>query len=131
LYLLISADKKEAVEKAEAKIREIMSRGSERVGNTTLVSLSLFLSLSSLSYSLQSFQYPSSVLLCSNVLIIGLRQAQVTTKVFVGLDNVEPSFVLISRLLGKQGTNVKYIATESGAKITLKGRGTEHTSTYT
>jgi hypothetical protein len=58
-------------------------------------------------------------------------QTQVTTKVFVGLDNVEPSFALISRLLGKQGTNVKYIATESGAKITLKGRGTEHTSTST
>jgi predicted nucleic acid-binding Zn ribbon protein len=48
LYLLISADKKEAVEKAEAKIREIMSRGSERVRNNTLLSLSLSLPLISI-----------------------------------------------------------------------------------
>jgi hypothetical protein len=82
LYLLVSADKKEAVDKAEAKIREIMSRGIER--------------------------------------------PQITAKVFVGLDNAESAFGLIPRLLGKQGANVKYIATESNVKITLKGPGTEY-----
>ena len=45
------------------------------------------------------------------------------TKLMIGLDHAPPAFNVRSRVLGDGGTNLNYIRTETGAIVTLRGRG--------
>uniref|UniRef100_A0A182K6L5 KH homology domain-containing protein 4 n=1 Tax=Anopheles christyi TaxID=43041 RepID=A0A182K6L5_9DIPT len=44
-------------------------------------------------------------------------------KLMIGLDHAPPAFNVRSRVLGDGGTNLNYIRTETGAIVTLRGRG--------
>ncbi|XP_053673455.1 uncharacterized protein LOC128723715 isoform X2 [Anopheles nili] len=44
-------------------------------------------------------------------------------KLVIGLDHAPPAFNVRSRVLGDGGTNLNYIRTETGAVVTLRGRG--------
>uniref|UniRef100_A0AAG5DTR5 KHDC4/BBP-like KH-domain type I domain-containing protein n=1 Tax=Anopheles atroparvus TaxID=41427 RepID=A0AAG5DTR5_ANOAO len=47
-------------------------------------------------------------------------------KLMIGLDHAPPAFNVRSRVLGEGGTNLNYIRTETGALVTLQGRGSMH-----
>ena len=47
----------------------------------------------------------------------------VQDKVFVGLDQANDSFKLIEKLQGPSGAYLTHIATQTGAKVHLRGRG--------
>lgn len=44
-------------------------------------------------------------------------------KVMIGLDHAPPAFDLRGRIIGQGGTNLEYIRNETGAVVTLRGRG--------
>ncbi|XP_044728817.1 protein kinase 4-like [Chrysoperla carnea] len=44
-------------------------------------------------------------------------------KVYVGIENVSPGFDLRGKLIGVRGTNLNYIRNETGAIVTLRGKG--------
>lgn len=44
-------------------------------------------------------------------------------KVLVGLDHAPHSFDVRSKILGPGGNNLQYISNETGATVTLRGRG--------
>ncbi|XP_046399780.1 trithorax group protein osa-like isoform X2 [Ischnura elegans] len=44
-------------------------------------------------------------------------------KVFVGLDHAAPTFDLRNKVIGSGGTNLLYIRNETGAVVTLRGKG--------
>jgi len=48
-------------------------------------------------------------------------------KVFVGMENCESSFNLVSRILGPKGQFIKHIATTTNVKVFLKGSGSGYT----
>jgi len=54
-----------------------------------------------------------------------LPSATQVEKLFVGLDNLPQSFDLRGKIIGQAGSNLQYIRSETGAAVTLRGRGSQ------
>ncbi|XP_077285906.1 uncharacterized protein LOC143911058 isoform X2 [Arctopsyche grandis] len=110
LYLFIQGPTKQSVEAAINKIDEyirtdvggpICRSGFNRSNND----------------SLQSENKPPILTISSN-----MTQVE---KLFIGLDNLPTSFDLRGKIIGQAGSNLNYIRSETGAAVTLRGRGSQ------
>lgn len=57
--------------------------------------------------------------ICFDARICNVTQS----KVAVGMDTAPPQFNLVNRVEGSDGAHLQFIANQSGASVTLKGRG--------
>ncbi|XP_026471224.1 uncharacterized protein LOC113385118 isoform X2 [Ctenocephalides felis] len=101
LYLFIQGPTKQSLDLAIQRIHEIIRSEQNQTNQRYL--------------SRNKPQLPPLMSIQTNVTSID--------KVMVGLDHAPPAFDLRGRIIGQGGTNLEYIRTETGAVVTLRGRG--------
>lgn len=117
LYLHIQASTQDAVDSAVSKIHEIIGHHLESGGIAKNIA-----PLLSMTYPpVANDTIPTTLVNISNSFSSGPLFVQ--DKVFIGLENAPSNYPVREKVLGPGGIYLQHIRTESGANVTLRGKG--------
>jgi hypothetical protein len=116
LYLLVTGPTQDAVDKAVARIRGVMS--GEKTGAKTAKNKA-----AAARAAAAAARMAPQPLMSLNPNPTGM--AYVQEKLFIGLEHAPPSFDVKHRVVGPSGCYLLHIQMETGAKVMLRGKGSD------